>query len=148
QREIEELLEYAAGRGPVDSPAIHKLSGLGVSATIPSIPDRSSPRLKIGQELASRYRVISGPQGGGMGQVYRAFDTKFRDIVAIKVLHPDFLNRLDFANLLDRFRREAEILRRVEHPNICTVYDIGHDEGIDFIVMDYVEGEMLSARLE
>ena len=89
---------------------------------------------------------ILGPLGaGGMGEVYRATDTRLDRVVAIKVL-PKHLS--DSAEVRARFDREARAVSSLNHPNICTLHDIGHEEGIDYIVMEYLEGETLAARLE
>src|SRR5437763_2333190 len=79
-----------------------------------------------------------------MGEVWRARDTRLERSVAIKVLPPDFANN---AQLRLRFEREAKAISQLAHPNICTVYDVGHENGVDFLVMEYLEGEMLADRL-
>ncbi len=88
---------------------------------------------------------IAAPLGaGGMGEVYRARDTRLNRTVAIKVL-PDHLG--DSAKLRERFDREARTIASLNHPHICTLYDIGREDGTDYLVMEYVEGETLAARL-
>lgn len=79
-----------------------------------------------------------------MGEVYRARDTRLDRIVAIKVLSTLLSARDD---LRQRFEREARVISSLNHPHICTLYDIGHQDGIDYIVMEYLEGETLAARL-
>jgi serine/threonine protein kinase len=79
-----------------------------------------------------------------MGEVYRARDTRLDRIVAIKVL-PAHL--ADKPELRERFEREARTIASLNHPHICTLHDIGHQDGIDFLVMEYLEGETLAARL-
>lgn len=79
-----------------------------------------------------------------MGEVYRARDTRLDRIVAIKIL-PDHL--ADRAELRERFEREARTIASLNHPHICTLHDIGHQGGTDYLVMEYVEGETLAARL-
>src|ERR1700675_2981367 len=79
-----------------------------------------------------------------MGEVYRAKDIRLDRIVAIKVL-PDHL--ADRAELRERFEREAKTISSLNHPHICTLYDIGHQDGTDYLVMEYLEGETLAARL-
>jgi len=79
-----------------------------------------------------------------MGEVWRARDTRLERSVAIKVLPPDFAND---AQLRLRFEREAKAISQLAHPNICTVYDVGHENGVDFLVMEYLEGETLADRL-
>ena len=79
-----------------------------------------------------------------MGEVYRARDTRLDRIVAIKVL-PTHLSAN--SNLRQRFEREAKAVSALNHPNICTLYDVGHHNGTDFLVMEYIEGETLLSRL-
>ena len=90
------------------------------------------------------YEILSAVGAGGMGEVYRARDTRLDRIVAIKIL-PDHL--ADRAELRDRFEREAKTISRLNHPHICTLYDVGHQDRTDFLVMEYLEGETLAARL-
>jgi hypothetical protein len=91
------------------------------------------------------YEIIAPVGAGGMGEVYRALDTRLDRTVAIKIL-PSHLP--DDAMRRQRFEREAKAVSSLNHPHICTLYDIGRQDGIDFIVMEYVEGVTLSARLE
>ena len=91
------------------------------------------------------YEITAAIGAGGMGEVYKATDTRLDRTVAIKVL-PERLS--DNAELRQRFEQEARAVSRLNHPHICTLHDIGHDNGIDFIVMEYIEGETLAARLE
>ena len=79
-----------------------------------------------------------------MGEVYRARDTRLDRTVAIKVLPPHFA---DDATRRQRFEREAKVISSLSHPNICTLHDVGRQDGIDFIVMEYLEGESLAERL-
>jgi eukaryotic-like serine/threonine-protein kinase len=89
--------------------------------------------------------VIQSPLGaGGMGEVYRAKDTRLDRTVAIKVL-PAHLSS-DTA-LKQRLDREAKAISKLSHPHICTLHDIGHQDGVDFLVMEYLEGETLEQRL-
>jgi Tol biopolymer transport system component len=90
------------------------------------------------------YEILSSIGAGGMGEVYRAKDTRLDRIVAIKIL-PDHL--ADRAELRERFEREARTIASLNHPHICTLHDIGHQDGTDYLVMEYVEGETLAARL-
>jgi serine/threonine protein kinase len=91
------------------------------------------------------YEILSAIGAGGMGEVYRARDTRLERIVAVKIL-PDHLS--DRADLRERFEREARTIASLNHPHICTLYDIGHQDGIDFLVMEYLEGETLAERLK
>jgi eukaryotic-like serine/threonine-protein kinase len=97
----------------------------------------------IGQKL-SHFRVIEQLGAGGMGVVYRAWDEHLQRDVAIKVLPAGALED-DAARR--RFRKEALALSKLNHPHICTVYDFDTEEGVDFLVMEYVEGETLAGRL-
>lgn len=91
------------------------------------------------------YRVHSLIGRGGMGHVYRAEDTRLGRTVALKVLSPE---RADRHDLRERFIREAKAISRVAHSNICALYDVGHQDGTDYLVMEYLEGETLAARLQ
>ncbi len=90
------------------------------------------------------YEVISPAGAGGMGEVYRARDTRLDRTVAIKIL-PAHLSSNPEAK--QRFDREARAISSLNHPNICTLYDVGHQDGIDYLVMEFLEGETLADRL-
>jgi serine/threonine protein kinase len=91
------------------------------------------------------YEILSAIGAGGMGEVYRARDTRLERIVAVKIL-PDHLS--DRAELRERFEREARTVASLNHPHICTLHDIGQQDGTDFLVMEYLEGETLVERLK
>jgi eukaryotic-like serine/threonine-protein kinase len=94
--------------------------------------------------LLGPYEILSAIGAGGMGEVYRARDTRLDRIVAIKVLPTHLADR---SELRERFEREAKTIASLNHPHICTLYDIGHQDGIDFLVREYLEGETLAQRL-
>jgi Protein kinase domain len=94
--------------------------------------------------VADRYRIVALLGRGGMGEVYRAEDLKLSLVLAIKFL-PEALSR--DANALARFHSEVRIARQVSHPNVCRVFDIGDENGIPFLTMEYVDGEDLSSLL-
>src|SRR5271169_6478524 len=90
------------------------------------------------------YEIQSLLGSGGMGEVYRANDTRLDRTVAIKVLPASLCSD---STRRQRFQREARAISALQHPNICTLYDIGQQDGTDFLVMEYLEGETLWSRL-
>ncbi len=99
--------------------------------------------LETGKQLGP-YKILGSAGAGGMGEVYKATDTRLDREVAIKVLHAKVANSAD---IKERFEREAKVIAGLNHPNICTLFDIGEAEGIDYLVMEFIEGETLSDRL-
>jgi eukaryotic-like serine/threonine-protein kinase len=91
------------------------------------------------------YEILSAIGAGGMGEVYKARDTRLDRTVAIKVLPTHLADR---AELRERFEREAKTIASLNHPHICTLYDTGHQDDVDFLVMEYIEGETLAQRLQ
>ena len=99
--------------------------------------------LSAGTKLGP-YEIIAPIGAGGMGEVYRAKDTRLERTVAIKVLN----SKLDMsAELKARFEREAKVISQLQHPNICVLHDIGSENGTDFLVMEFLEGESLNEKL-
>jgi predicted ATPase/predicted Ser/Thr protein kinase len=98
-----------------------------------------APGAKLGP-----YEIVAPLGAGGMGEVYRARDTRLGRIVAIKILPERLSQNVD---LRQRLEQEARTVSRLSHPNICTLHDIGHHEGIDFLVLEFVEGQTLRELL-
>jgi serine/threonine protein kinase/Tol biopolymer transport system component len=106
-------------------------------------PLQTETSVRIGEQLGP-YRIEQKIGQGGMGEVYRARDTRLNRIVAIKVL-PSRL--ADSAESRDRFEREARMIASLNHPHICTLHDVGHHGDMDYLVMEFLEGETLALRL-
>src|SRR6478736_6444963 len=101
---------------------------------IPPIPQDA---MMIGKTLGP-YQVLDKLGQGGMGEVYRAKDPRLDRLVAIKVLPATLAGDAEFR---ERFEREARTISQLSHPNICTLYDVGNQDGVSFLVMEYLEGE-------
>ncbi|HSE48692.1 MAG TPA: protein kinase [Terriglobales bacterium] len=91
------------------------------------------------------YEIVAAIGAGGMGEVYRARDTRLQREVAIKVLPGELSANPE---LRARFEREARAISALNHPHICALYDVGHQDGIDYLVMELLEGESLAERLQ
>lgn len=101
-------------------------------------PERTAAMPAAGDRLG-RYEIENSLGAGGMGEVFRARDTRLNRTVALKVSKTRFS---------ERFEREARAIAALNHPNICQLYDVSHHGGVDFLVMEYLEGETLSTRLK
>src|SRR5262245_41475467 len=99
-----------------------------------------SPGVRLGP-----YQILEPIGVGGMGEVYNASDTRLDRVVAVKVRPHHWAATTE---MRQRFEREAQTLASLNHPHICVLHDIGNQEGADFLVMEYLEGETLAARLE
>ncbi len=113
------------------------------SSRPPSHPSRDEGRFVPGMLVAGRYRVIALLGRGGMGEVYRADDLSLGQQVALKFLPQASTDEFT----LERFRNEVRIARRISHPNVCRVFDIGQTDNQVFLSMEYVDGEDLSSLL-
>ena len=99
--------------------------------------------LAAGQKLGP-YEIIEKAGAGGMGEIFKANDPRLNRTVAIKVLPSNIAGSPE---LRERFEREAKAISSLNHAHICTLYDIGHENGVEYLVMEFLEGETLSARL-
>jgi serine/threonine protein kinase/Tol biopolymer transport system component len=133
--EVQSLLNmHAQVDGFLDKPAVEEVvKGL-----------KDEPPSLLGRQLGP-YQILGVLGAGGMGEVYRAKDSRLNRTVAIKVLPRHLWERAD---LRQRFAREARAIAGLNHANICALHDIGREDGIDFLVMEYLEGETLSKRLK
>jgi serine/threonine-protein kinase len=134
-------LDFATATSPLPP---RPASGTSSRPPSSSADYQSEGRFLPGRLLAGRYRIIALLGRGGMGEVYRADDLTLGQPVALKFL-PDEAARDQ--GLLERFKNEVRIARRVSHPNVCRVYDVGDVEGHVFFTMEYVDGEDLASLL-
>jgi eukaryotic-like serine/threonine-protein kinase len=158
-QEVKKVLASALERAPGDRPAYldqacpepdlrREVESLIAAHELAQTSFLAQPAVKpkglaIGSRLGP-YEIIARIGAGGMGEVYKARDTRLDRIVAIKILPDHLADRVD---LRERFDREARTIASLSHPHICTLYDIGRQDGIAYLVMEYLEGETLAQRL-
>jgi eukaryotic-like serine/threonine-protein kinase len=131
--ELRRLVEHA----DAGSEFLRPVAGLEVH------PGR--PALEPGDVIANRFEIRKSIGKGGMAEVFEAFDRKLGEQVAIKMIAPEFTRD---PSLLERFHQEVQIARRITHPNICRIHDLGEHQGLPYLSMELLEGETLSKRLE
>jgi serine/threonine-protein kinase len=100
--------------------------------------------LTTGSTFAGRYQVIEELGHGGMGRVYKAFDTKIKEKIALKLLKPEIASDED---TIERFSNEIRLSRKIGHRNVCKMFDLSEAEGAHFITMEYVSGEDLKTMI-
>jgi serine/threonine protein kinase/Tfp pilus assembly protein PilF len=100
--------------------------------------------LTAGSTFAGRYQIIEELGKGGMGKVYKVFDTKIKEKVALKLINPEIASD---KGTIERFANEIRLARRIGHRNVCKMFDIGEVEGAHFITMEYVQGEDLKSMI-
>jgi len=145
RREVESLLAAGQEVGGFLSEPARLRDGEPVSraSTDAGRPPAVGPPLPAGTRLGP-YELVSFVGAGGMGQVYKARDTRLDRTVAIKVLPAETAD----PRLRSRFEREARAISQLNHPRICALYDVGQHEEASFLVMEYLEGESLADRLK
>src|SRR5262245_53646943 len=135
RREVETLLAFDGETGDyIDAPAYQLMARLMAE---------DEPRSLAGKSIG-HYQIISLVGKGGMGHVYRARDTKLDRVVALKIL-PEEMSA--DSERMRRFVREAKAASALNHPNVAHIYEIGEAEGVNFIAMEYVEGQTLAAKI-
>jgi serine/threonine protein kinase len=140
--EIESLLRYEQDAARFIESA-HPDQRSPIINVMMRLRDAAVPGRFEGHVLGS-YEVTSLIAAGGMGEVYRAIDTRLDRVVALKILPGHFS---DEAERRDRFTREARIISSLNHPHICALYDVGVQDGTQFLVMEYIDGETLQERI-
>src|SRR6185295_15793935 len=139
--EVESLLDQQArARDFIETPAVQGR----LASAVRRLEQSSVPGRFVGRTFGS-YEVKALIAAGGMGEVYRAVDTRLNRTVAIKTL-PEHLST--DPEHRERFKREARIVSSLNHPHICTLHDVGMQDDIHYLVMEHIDGETLQRRLE
>ncbi|HXI03770.1 MAG TPA: protein kinase [Candidatus Saccharimonadales bacterium] len=116
-------------------------AGLTVGVDAPAAPGSLAP----GKIVGNRYRILATIGMGGMGMVYKALDLELSVPVALKVIRTEYVGN---EKILERFKKEITIARKVTHKNVARIYDFGESEGVKYISMEYIEGEDLARIIE
>src|SRR5688572_19778820 len=115
-----------------------------VAPATPRSPQNTTPIDDVPVLIADRYEIVGLLGSGAMGTVYRAKDRELDETVALKVLKSELARS---PGILERFRREVKLARKVTHRNVARTFDIGEHRGERFLTMELIEGEMLGARI-
>jgi serine/threonine-protein kinase len=135
-------------KGPVGVTAEAGAATIGSAetATLAAVTVPGSVKIEKGSTFAGRYEVLGTLGKGGMGVVYRARDTQLDEVVALKVLRPEIIK--DDPTILERFKAETKLARRITHRNVLRTHDIGDANGTPFISMEYLEGVTLKDLIQ
>jgi eukaryotic-like serine/threonine-protein kinase len=145
QKRVESLLTAHDDAGSFAArPAVELVSALASSLEVGSEPSHPADYVLRASDRLGAYEIQSLIGAGGMGEVYRALDTRLGRTVAIKVLRSA---RSADPGAHERLEREARAVAALNHQHICTLHDVGREDGIDYLVMEHLSGETLSARL-
>jgi eukaryotic-like serine/threonine-protein kinase len=118
----------------------------GATAAIAAAPTQTGVRVEKGSVFAGRYEILGLLGKGGMGAVYRARDRQLDEVVAVKVLRPEVVK--DDPSLLDRFKHETKLARKITHRNVLRTHDFGETEGTPYISMEYLDGVTLKDLIQ
>src|SRR4051795_7664351 len=141
RREVESLIACRPRAADfIEQPAVHG----PLASAVRRLGEAAVPGRFVGRTFGS-YEIQALIAAGGMGEVYRALDIRLNRSVAIKTLPPHLS---DDPDRRERFAREAQIVSSLNHPHICTLHDVGMQDGIHYLVMEHVDGETLQKRLE